>query len=212
MILAVQVTGVFTTNAYFFIDDETGHGFLLDPGAEAGKLLSIISDRGLTVEQILLTHGHFDHLGAAAELQQKLSIPIYMHENGRDYAPNPRWNLSESCNCPMVLTDVEYLSDGSRIALREKPDFYLTMQHTSGHTTDSVIYWSKDNQLAFVGDSIFKGSFGLTHFYGGDEATLMQSVTRVILTLPEDTVLLSGHSEPTTVRAERGRSWYAPYL
>ncbi|MBQ1510275.1 MAG: hypothetical protein IIZ54_05210 [Selenomonadaceae bacterium] len=55
-------------------------------------------------------------------------------------------------------------------------------------------------------------SFGLTHFYGGDEATLMQSVTRRILTLPEDTVLLSGHSEPTTVRAERGRSWYAPYL
>ena len=212
MVLSIPVTGVFMTNAYFFIDDETGHGFLLDPGAEAGKLLSIISDRGLTVERILLTHGHFDHMGAAAELQQKLSIPICMHENGRTYVQNPRWNLSEACNCSMVLTDVEYLTDGSRIALREKPDFYLTMQHTPGHTTDSVIYWSKDNQLAFVGDSIFKESFGLTHFYGGDEATLMRSVTRGILTLPEDTVLLSGHSEPTTVQAERGRSWYAPYL
>lgn len=65
--------------------------------------------------------------------------------------------------------------------------------------------------MAFVGDSIFKNSFGLTHFPGGDEGTLMQSVTGKILNLPEKTILLSGHTEPTTVGAERKRSWYAPF-
>ena len=209
MILSVPVTGVFTTNAYFYVDDATQHCFLIDPGAESDKLLSIVRDRGLTVEKILLTHGHFDHFGAAQEIQQMLSVPICMHENGPAYTESPRWNLSESCGMPMVLDDVTYLPDGSRISLLAKPEFYLEMRYVPGHTTDGVFYYSSEEEAAFVGDSIFKNSFGLTHFYGGDKRTLMHSVVNRILTLPGNTVLLSGHTEPTTVGTEKTRSWYA---
>jgi len=212
MIISVPVTGVFTTNAYFFIEDSTRRGFLIDPGAEANTLLSVIKEKNLTIEKILLTHGHFDHMGAAEELQQILSVPICMHENGRSYAENTRWNLSESCGLSILLQNVDYLPDGSDISLAKNPAFTLKMRYAPGHTTDSVIYYNADDNVAFVGDSIFKNSFGMTHFYGGDARTLMQSITERILTLPPDTVLLSGHSEPTTVQAERTRSWYAPYL
>lgn len=150
MILSLPVTGVFNTNAYFYIDDATGHGFLLDPGAEADTLLAVIRQRGFVIEKILFTHGHFDHMGAAAQIQDALSIPICMHERGREYTENSRWNLSKGC--------------------------------------------------------------GLTHFPGGDEQTLMQSITQRILKLSQETVLLSGHTEPTTVGAERERSWYALFL
>lgn len=212
MIISVPVTGVFTTNAYFYIDDTTCHGFLIDPGAEADTLLSVIRQKELTIEKILLTHGHFDHTGAAAELQQVLSVPICMHEYGRDYAENPVWNLSQGCGLYILLHDVDYLPDDSVISLANNRAFTLKMRYVPGHTTDSVFYYNANDSVAFVGDSIFKNSFGLTHFPGGDKETLMESVTKRILTLPQETILLSGHSEPTTVRAERGRSWYAPYL
>ena len=94
MLLSLPVTGVFTTNAYFYIDDVTVHGFLLDPGAEANTLLTVIRQKGFTIEKILLTHGHFDHMEAATEISDALSVPICMHEKGRDYAENPRWNIS----------------------------------------------------------------------------------------------------------------------
>lgn len=212
MIVFVPVTGLLTTNAYFYIDDNTRHGFLIDPGAEADTLLNVVREKGFIIEKILLTHGHFDHMAAANELHQILSVPICMHENGRAYAEDPRWNLSAEYGFPIVLPHVDYLSDGSRIALKANPGFSVTMRHVPGHTTDGVFYYADQESVAFVGDTIFKNSYGATHFYGGDAEILMQSITKRILTLPKDTVLLSGHSEPTTVQEERERPWYAPHI
>lgn len=212
MILRAEVSGVFTTNTYFYIDDSTRRGFLIDPGAQAGRLLSIIKDNDLTIEKILLTHGHFDHFGAADALRKKLSVPVCMHENGRTYVENPRWNLSAECGVSMTLTDVEYIPDGNSIVLSNNPSFSLKLVYIPGHTTDGAMYYSAGDGVAFVGDSIFKNSFGLTHFYGGDRGTLMQSVLRRILTLPDDTVLLSGHSDPTTVGEEKSRPWFLPFV
>ena len=149
------------------------------------SVLAVIRQRGFVIEKILLTHGHFDHMGAAAQIQDALSIPICMHERGREYTENPRWNLSEGCGLYIKLDDVSYLPDGSRIALERNPVFSLTMHYVPGHTTDSVFYYSAKDNVAFVGDSIFKNSFGLTHFPGGDEQTLMQSITQRILKLPK---------------------------
>ena len=77
-----------------------------------------------------------------------------------------------------------------------------------GHTADGVIYYTKEDGAAFVGDSIFQGSYGRTDMYGGDEEALLRGIRERILTLPDDTLLLSGHSAPTTPAEERGRSWY----
>ena len=108
-----------------------------------------------------------------------------------------------------------YLPDGACLALAAAPACRLHLTATPGHTEDGCSYVSEaaarrtdGDRLAFVGDTIFRGSYGATHFPGGDEPTLMQSIKTRLLTLPEDTLLLSGHSEPTTVGEERTRAWY----
>ena len=158
MILQATVTKYITTNAYIYADNETKHGFLIDPGAQAGKLLELIREKGLTIEAILLTHGHFDHIGAVNELQAVLQIPVYMGEKGMLYAENPVWNLSSQTEDPIVLKDVTYLADHAVIALKEKPSFQLELLDLPGHTADGVIYYTKEDGAAFVGDSIFQGT------------------------------------------------------
>ena len=208
MILQATVTKYIPTNAYIYADNETKHGFLIDPGAQAGKLLELIREKGLTIEAILLTHGHFDHIGAVSELQETLKIPVYMGQKGRLDAENSVWNLSAQTDEPIVLSDVTYLEDHAIIALKEKPAFQLELLELPGHTADGVIYYTKADEAAFVGDSIFQGSYGRTDMYGGDEQALLRGIRERILTLPPKTLLLSGHSAPTTPADEQGRSWY----
>ena len=204
MVLTVEVGEFIPENTYFFIDDESLHGFLIDPGAEADRLLQIISDQEFVIEKILLTHGHFDHIGAVEEIQNKLKIPVFMHENGKDYAFNPTKNLSRfTIETEMKLGEVDFLADGAIIALENNPDFNLKLIHTPGHTTDGAIFYNSKYQIAFVGDTIFKGSFGRTDFPGGNFKTLINSIKTKIFTLPENTLLYNGHGDFTTVKQEK---------
>ena len=209
MILTCEV-GPFPTNAYFYINDDSNHGFLIDPGYEASKLLRVIEKRELIVEKILLTHGHFDHIGAVNELQSALNIPVCMQSNGRDYVKNTEMNGSKSFYAPptVIEGEVTYLEDESEIALSNNPDFKLKIIPVPGHTTDGAMYYSARDGVAFVGDSIFYRSIGRTDLPGGNYDVLIDSIKRRILTLPDDTILLSGHSEPTTVGEEKTRSWF----
>lgn len=208
MILQATVRGVFETNAYFYVDDETRHGFLIDPGAQADELLKIIERNDFTIEKILLTHGHFDHIGAIPELLERLSVEVCMQQNGRDYVENPAWNLSVYFGSDMTLDAVTYLEDFSDITLSANQNFGVKLIPLAGHTTDGAIYYSAKDSVAFVGDSIFLNSYGRTDFPGGDEVTLHRNLKTRLLTLPEETVLLSGHSAPTTVGNEKNRSWF----
>lgn len=208
MILQATVIRYISTNAYFYIDDTTKHGFLIDPGAEPDKLIKIIKDHGFVIEKILLTHGHFDHVGAVGRLQEELNIPAVMQKNGIQYARNPVWNLSAQMGEKIILTDVLYLEDNSDIILQVNRDFRLQMIPVPGHTLDGCIYYSTVDHVAFVGDSIFKESYGRTDLPGGNEQQLLTSVAQNILTLPDSTQLLSGHSEPTTVAQEKIRTWF----
>jgi len=203
MILKTEVHGIFATNSYFYIDDETLHGFLIDPGAEAEKLLQIISEKNFVIEKILLTHGHFDHIGAVEELQKNLKIPVCMQKNGGDYVKNPMWNLSAYFNLNMTLDNINFLEDYSEINLNANKNFSLKIISTPGHTTDSAIFYSAKDKIAFVGDTIFLGSVGRTDFPGGDEKILIQTLREKIFTLPSETILFSGHSEPTMVANEK---------
>ena len=203
MILRAEVRGIFPVNAYFYIDDATRHGFLIDPGAEADKLLEIIEREQFTIEKILLTHGHFDHIGAVNEMQAKLGVEVCMQGNGRDYIKNPVWNLSAYFNLNMKLDDVTYIEDFSDINLSANKNFGLKMIPLAGHTTDGAIFYSENDSVAFVGDSIFLNSIGRTDFPGGDEITLRKNLRDKIFTLPDDTILLSGHSDTTTVANEK---------
>ena len=208
MILQVEVHGEFATNSYFYIDDETNHGFLIDPGAEASKLLSVIDRKNFVIEKILLTHGHFDHIGAVDEIQAKLKIPVCMQKNGGAYVKNPVWNLSKFFDEEMTLDDVTFIDDNADITLDANKNFGVKLIPLAGHTTDGAVYYSAKDNVAFVGDSIFLGSYGRTDFPGGDELTLFKNLKEKVLTLPDDTILLSGHSAPTNVKAEKNRYWF----
>lgn len=212
MILQVTVTEYLPTNVYFYIDEASKHGFIIDPGAEAAKLKKVAEERGFVIEKILLTHGHFDHITAVNELQAAWGAEVIMQENGKDYAENPAWNLSSQLGKEIILHDVTYLPDNAVITLKDKPDFKLQLRHVPGHTSDGCIYYSEQDGIAFVGDCVFRESYGRTDLPGGDEETLLSKITERILTLPEETILLSAHSEETTVEHERNMPWYAGRL
>ena len=108
----------------------------------------------------------------------------------------------------MTLDGVTYLDDFSEIILGANKNFGVKLIPLAGHTTDGAIYYSAKDSVAFVGDSIFLNSFGRTDFPGGDELTLYKNLKEKIFTLPDETILLSGHSEPTTVAAEKNRPWF----
>ena len=207
-IYPVAVGSLIETNAYFYVDEETHHGMLIDPGADAELLLSVIKEQEFHIEKILLTHGHFDHIGAVPQLQEALQIEVCMQENGTDYAENPKWNLSSLFADAITLSAVHYLQDSSVITMESAPSLRLRLIHTPGHTKDGCIYYDEAHHIAFVGDSIFKASYGRTDHYGGSKQTLMNSIKEKILALPDETILLSGHSEPTTVGEEKERPWY----
>ena len=203
IIKTVPVCGIIETNAYFYIDEKSKHGFLIDAGAEADKLLRIIKDNDWIIEKILITHGHFDHIGAVEKISKTLQIPYLAHDNAREYLPNPTYNLSAFWDDDIVLNEAEYFADGAEIALAAAPDIKLKVIHTPGHTQDSVIFYNAADNVAFVGDTIFKYGMGRTDFPGGDLKQLLGSIKDKIFTLPAATELYSGHSEPTTVAAEQ---------
>ena len=201
----VLVRDVLETNAYFYIDEKTKHGWLIDAGAEAEKLLDIIKENGWTIEAILLTHGHVDHIGAAKTISEKLKIPYKIHLSGKTYLQNPAFNLSQYFNQNIVLPNAEYFDNGDIISLAANPEIKLQVIHTPGHTTDSVVFYDKENNVAFVGDTIFKSGIGNTMFPGGDEQTLLKSIKEKILRLKDETILYPGHMEQTTVGAQKPR-------
>ena len=212
MILQVTVTKYLPTNVYFYIDEESKHGFIIDPGAEAARLKKIAAERGFVIEKILLTHGHFDHIAAVNELQEAWGAEVYMQENGRYYADNPAWNLSNQLGAGITLHDVNYLPDNAVITLKDNPHHKLQLFHVPGHTSDGCIYYSEQDGIAFVGDCVFRESYGRTDLPGGDEENLLTNIVDRILTLPKETILLSAHSEETTVEHEMKMPWYAGRL
>ena len=203
MIRELEVQGVFTENTYFYIDEHSKSGFLIDPGAQAGIIYDVIQRNGWKIEKILLTHGHFDHFGAAEVLREKLVAPIYINPADSRYLTDPYLNLSGNTDMPMTVPHYEELTDGEIIRLKANSGFYLKVIHTPGHTPGSVTYYSPEEHAAFVGDTLYQHGPGLTNFPGGNRRILGESIVSKILTLPDDTVLLSGHSSPITVEQEK---------
>lgn len=203
MIERVEVSDVFAENAYFYIDPQTRQGFLIDPGAEPERLYDVIQSKNLDIQAILLTHGHFDHTGAIPWLHERLGLPYYISPQGQEYLMNPQLNLSEECGRYSVLPDAKFFHPGDFIYVPGNPQFGLSVIATPGHTPDSVTFYSEKEGAAFVGDTIFLGSPGLTRFPGGNQRDLYNSILNKILVLPDDTILYSGHTPPTTVGREK---------
>lgn len=199
----IVLKGYFEVNSYFLIDEDTAHGFLIDPGAQGDVLAQIIRRKMWTIEKILLTHGHFDHTGGIEELRRELDIPVYIHFSGDDYLKDAQLNLSAYCGEPITIRGANYFSDGDTFTLEGVHHPAFKAIHTPGHTPDSTTFYDESDGIAFVGDTLFRNGPGTDQYPGGNGRQLLNSIRQRIMTLPEDTILYSGHSEPTQVGLER---------
>ena len=195
--------GMLQEHTYFFIDEKTKHGFVIDPGAEAERLLAKIREENWTIEKILLTHGHYDHIGAAVELKKALGCPIVCHEEGRNYLSNPSWNMSEALGLAFSCEADHYVKHGDLIALEANEEMTLRVLHAPGHTSDGVAFYSEKKGLAFVGDILFDGAIGRSDLPGGNMQRLMSAIRAQLFTLPESTVIYPGHGRSTTIGKEK---------
>lgn len=205
MILEISVVGALETNTYFYIDGDTNKGVIIDPGAEAEKLIKKTYEKGWIIEKILITHGHFDHIGAVERLHKKLGVPYFIHRNGEKYLMDISYNLSFFYEPYIILKEANYFDDNAVFSVGKSQ---LKAIYTPGHTLDSVIFYDCENKIAFSGDTIFKDSVGAVHFPGGDASQLSDSIFNRVFELPEETFLYSGHSGVTTVKAEKSRYNY----
>lgn len=195
--------GMLQEHTYFYIDEQTKHGFVIDPGAEAKKLLSFIKEQGYVIEKILLTHGHMDHIGGAAALREALECPIVIHQEGKIYLEDANWNMSSQFGRAFTLEADEFVEHGDDIVLEANKDFKVRVIYAPGHTADGVAYYGEKEGLAFVGDIIFEGSIGRSDFPGGNSSRLLSSIREQIFTLPNETILYPGHGNATTVKKEK---------
>lgn len=203
MVKRVTVKGFNTENTYFYIDSKTNHGFIIDPGFEEDRLLEEIKENGWVIEAILITHGHFDHIGEVNYIKNILNCEVYAGENAKLYFENPEYNLSYMTGNEIVLNDYIPIKEGEKIALKANSDFYLEVMETPGHTKDGVTYFNREEKIAFVGDTIFRKAYGRTDLPGSSEEEIQKSIKK-ILSLDDDMILYPGHSVETSVGEEKG--------
>ncbi|MDF2612840.1 MAG: fold metallo-hydrolase [Clostridia bacterium] len=201
--IKVLTVGRLQEHTYFFIDEKTKHGFLVDPGDEAERILSEIMSHRWVIEKIILTHGHFDHIGAVEQIRNAIGCPVVIHEEGKAYLQNAEWNLSSIYGIGYTFDADEYVQHGDVIVLETNPDMNLRVIHAPGHTSDGAAYFCEKEKTAFVGDIIFNGAVGRCDNPGGNMNRLLSSIRAQIFTLPDETVLFPGHGPSTTVKHEK---------
>jgi glyoxylase-like metal-dependent hydrolase (beta-lactamase superfamily II) len=196
----VQIpNGQFVENCYFVIDDATATCAIIDPGEEAGLIAHKLQAAGVTPVGIWLTHAHIDHVLGVPRLKTDTGAPIYLHPADRmlyDHVPEQAFAFGLRAE-PLPAPDRELAAgDALRVGGLE-----FRVRHAPGHSPGSVVF--EGQGVAFGGDVLFQGSIGRTDLPGGDFDTLLKSIERELLTLPDSTIVYSGHGPETTVGRER---------
>lgn len=194
------VVSVCATNCYFAINDETEEVLIIDPGASAKQLAEKVKEQGLKPAGILLTHGHFDHAGAAAELAQLLDIKIYAHEAEQETLETPGLNLSGWEGKSETYHADVYLKDEQELELA---GFKVRVLFTPGHTVGGCCYYFTEQSAVFSGDTLFEGSIGRTDFPKGSASRLIRAINEKLMIMPDETAVYPGHGEMTSIGMER---------
>jgi hydroxyacylglutathione hydrolase len=193
----------FQQNCTLLWDEDSKRGVVVDPGGDLDRIQAGLDQVGLLVEKIILTHGHIDHAGGAAELKEKLGgIPIEgphqadqflldgLTDQGRSYA------LADTRN----VTPDRWLKEGDSVSIA---GLTFAALHCPGHSPGSIVLVNEAQRLALVGDVLFRGSIGRTDFAYGDHAALIDAIKSKLLPLGDDVVFICGHGPISTIGDER---------
>jgi hydroxyacylglutathione hydrolase len=193
--------GPVAENTYIFRREGSDRALVVDPGDEADKLLSALKELGVTLDGILLTHTHFDHVGAVAPVAKATGAEVWVPASEKfvlddinSFVPWPGFGPFESYDADETVEGGETL---------ELAGMEIDVLFTPGHSPGHVSYSIPAEQALFSGDVLFQGSIGRTDLPGGDMPTLMSSIAHLIETLSEETRVLPGHMAATTLGAER---------
>lgn len=201
MILETFAVGPLQCNCTLIGDEEAGEAIVIDPGDEVARIYKRLTELGLKLKQILITHAHIDHVGGALKLKRLTGAPILLNENDlpllKMMATQAAWL---GMPAPETAPPDESLADGMNVGLDRYPAEVL---HTPGHTQGSVCLHFAPMKMVIAGDTLFAGSIGRTDLPGGNYGRIIDSINTRLLALPDETRVLPGHGPATTIGEER---------
>jgi hydroxyacylglutathione hydrolase len=207
MIHEIFPVGPLQCNCSVIGDETTREAIVIDPGDDIELVIAALDKHKLTVKQIVITHAHIDHVGGAMKLKKLTGAPILLNEKDATLLKmldiQAAWVGMKS---PGSVTIDSSLSSGDVIAVGS---LQANVMHTPGHTQGSVCIYFPAEQKLIAGDTLFAGSIGRTDLPGGDFDTIMRSLHRDVLALPDETLVVPGHGELTTIGDERATN---PFL
>ncbi|HEY0307704.1 MAG TPA: MBL fold metallo-hydrolase [Acidobacteriaceae bacterium] len=201
MIHEVLSVGLLQCNCSILGDETTHEAIVVDPGDEIDRILAVLAKHNLTVKQIIVTHAHIDHIAGAARLKAVTGAPVFY--NQLDLPLVKMMDVQAGwlgVVTPTVAEPDASAEEGLKIGVTGIQGVVL---HTPGHTEGSISLHFPSEQLLLAGDTLFAGSIGRTDLPGGDFRKIIASLKERLMTLPDETRVISGHGESTTIAAER---------
>ncbi len=215
LIHEILSVGMLHCNCHIVGDPVTREAIVIDPGDDVTRILESLARHRLTLRAIVITHAHIDHVGGLATLRNSTGAPVMMHQADlKLYDLLPTQASWLGVRTPPRCEVDQFLREGEAVrwgATELTDGFALQVLHTPGHSEGSVSLYlprhtpqgAAEPGLLFAGDTLFAGSIGRTDLWGGSMEQIMDSIRGKLLELPDDTIVLPGHGEPTTIGAER---------